>query len=237
MNKDNKLSLKKKMSTVPTMVDDNDAMMCNQEAQFKYDEDCDFSLDLTKSNEEEEIDTTINDVTDKGLRKIKTLMTERNELARSRECLKYAIESGKYPTWMKFHTYNSFKVNNEADTMKYNELFESVAKEARENVTKSMIQFLEREINHKEENMKKVRKEIFDSFPLATRGWLQAKIEMDKSIQELRSKYSKELIEFKQDLAQKSNRKWESVRGGKPHKRGHSYRGYRGYYRGKYHPY
>ena len=44
MNKDNKLSLKEKMSIVPSMADDNDAMMCNQEAQFKYDEDCDFSL-------------------------------------------------------------------------------------------------------------------------------------------------------------------------------------------------
>lgn len=232
MNNQRRLSLQKKMSTVSMTPEDVDTMMCNQESQFKYEEDVDFSLDLTKECEPELVDKSIEDATSNGLRRIIKLMDERNELSRSKECLKFGKERSENPPWMKLITFTSFKVSNDEDTMKFNDLFKEVAREAKDKVVNSMVQFLDREITSKEEKMKKVRNEVFESFPPATKGWREAKKGFDKEIQELTNKHARDLVRYRDNLVEKSEQKKERrPNGGKKHQRG------RGHYRGKFRPY
>ena len=108
--------------------------MSNQEGLFKYDENMDFSLDLTSDlpneTKQNENDTRpFEETIDNSMDEIKKLMKERNELSKSKESITYGITTGKFPTWLKVNTYSLFHVSNVEDTAKFNELWSSVAKE------------------------------------------------------------------------------------------------------------
>ena len=234
MNKENKLTLKRnvKMETQNT-----DVIMSNQQAMFTYDENVDFSLDLTSDIEVPKSETpAFQDTLKSSMDEIKNLMNERNELSKSRESIIYGIKNDKYPSWIKFHARSHFRVSNENDTTKFNELWASVIKEGTEQIMKHMVTFLEREIACKEAHMTKSRKEAFDAYPDATKGWLEAKKNFDENILALNKENSIELSEFKVklSLAAQKHGQQDAVRGRDTY-RNKRFRGGRG--RGKFRPY
>ena len=221
----------------------NDIIMSNQEAMYKYEENIDFSLDLTSDLKPEEKQETrpYEEMMTKSMTEIKTLMKERNELTKSKESIINGIKSNKFPTWLQFSTQSYFRVSNADDTDKFNNLWNSLSKEGTETIMRQMVTFLEREIATKEAHMQKCRRDTFESYPDATKGWLDAKKEFDEKLSALKTEHSQELVKYIENLRKvqrPNNDKQEPARGrggGRGGRRPRRFHGIRG--RGKYRPY
>lgn len=193
----NKLSLKKLGDKTTKMEDNN--IPCNQEAVYLQEDD---ELDLTINLNEDSMETDfeLQNEIEPSIGTINKLMQERQELAKKKESVKYAIRSNIYPSWLslKFQCHLSF--SNPEDNEDFSKFWKNTQKCERQRTLKSLTDYFESCIEMKNKEINNVRGKTFQNLGSKTKVSADAKRELDRLIQKAQAEHTKALELYRDNL-------------------------------------
>lgn len=202
----NKLSLKKLEDKTTKMEDE--IIPCNQEAVYLQEND---ELDLTiKLNEDgAETDLQLQDEIEPSIGTIHKLMHDRQELAKKKESLKYALRTNIYPSWLSLKFQCHVNLPNPEDNDEFIKFWKDTQKTERQKTLKNLTDYFESCIEKKNKEINNVRSRTFQKLGSKTKVSAETKRELDKLIKKAQEEHTKALEAFRDNL---HNRQSSSTR-------------------------
>ena len=181
----------------------NSSMDCeislNQEGN--YEEDTELDLTLKTDDSEQTTAISSNDgVADECVNEIQNLMKERHELAKTKESIKYGLQTSKFPPWMTSYLKCDVKLATNDDTDRFGIFWNELSTKTIRNVMNETSDYLTAEIKEKEESMQACRLTTFKCLGVATKGSAEKKKVVDEKVKRLNTEFSNDLEDFRNKI-------------------------------------